>query len=84
MKLTYLTAGLLAALASAKPITEPGNSNIDYASGTVSGEAAPQLVTSPLDERALTKRANTQFTVYPSTGPPSLTSYPITSQLLTM
>lgn len=68
MKFTYLTAGLLAALVSAQPVVENEQSAADYASGQVTGEVAPQLVTSALSERALTKRANTQFKVYTSSG----------------
>ena len=68
MKFTYLTAGLLATLVSAKPILSDDTSPIDYSSGLVTAEVTPQLVTSPLTERALAKRANTQFIVYTSSG----------------
>lgn len=68
MKLTYFATGLLAALVSAQPIVEEGNASLDYASGEVTGELAPQLVGEALAERDLVKRANTQFAVYQSPG----------------
>ena len=66
MKFTYIATGLMAALASAQPIVEEDKSSVDFASGAVTGELAPQLVSEVLAERALAKRANVQFTVFKS------------------
>ncbi|KAF2715073.1 hypothetical protein K504DRAFT_486832 [Pleomassaria siparia CBS 279.74] len=67
MKITYLVTGLLTALlSSAQPVLEKEQFSVDYASGGVTGELAPQLVTEPLTGRALVKRANVEFIVYTS------------------
>ncbi|KAF2638557.1 hypothetical protein P280DRAFT_471158 [Massarina eburnea CBS 473.64] len=66
MKFTYIVSGLLAALASAQPVLDQEKFAVDYASGNVTGELAPQLATKPLTERELMKRANAQFAVFTS------------------
>jgi hypothetical protein len=68
MKFTYIATGLMAAFASAQPVLEEDKSSVDFASGAVTGELAPQLVSEVLAERALAKRANVQFTVFKSPG----------------
>jgi hypothetical protein len=68
MKFTYLAAGLLTALVSAQPVVEQEDFAIDYASGQVTGEVAPQLFSEPLAERSLAKRANVEFIMYTSGG----------------
>lgn len=69
MKFTYLATGLLAALlTSAQPVLDEEKYSVDYASGNVTGEVSPQLATGHLTERALAKRANSQFIMYTSSG----------------
>lgn len=65
MKFTYITSALLAVLASAQPLTNEEKFAVDYASGQVTGEVAPQLVSS-VTTRELQKRQNVQFVVYDS------------------
>ncbi|KAL1613241.1 hypothetical protein SLS60_001473 [Paraconiothyrium brasiliense] len=65
MKFTYITSALLAALATAAPLTNEDKFAVDYASGNVTGEAAPELISS-VSARSLQKRANIQFAVYDS------------------
>jgi hypothetical protein len=68
MKFTYFTIGLLAALTTATPISDPEKYPEDYASGHVTGELAPQSVSAPIKERALFKRSNVDFTFFSSGG----------------
>ncbi|KAJ4358713.1 uncharacterized protein N0V89_003297 [Didymosphaeria variabile] len=65
MKFTYITSALLAALATAAPLTNEDKFAVDYAGGNVTGEAAPELISS-VSARSLQKRANIQFVVYDS------------------
>ncbi|KAJ4286744.1 hypothetical protein N0V90_012996 [Kalmusia sp. IMI 367209] len=67
MKFAYIASALLAAFVAAQPTTPIQGEKefaLDYASGNVTGEIAPQLVT--LAERSLEKRSNVQFEVFSS------------------
>jgi hypothetical protein len=65
MKFTYITSALVATLATAKPLTNENGVAPDYASGNVTAEAAPELVSS-VSSRSLQKCAGSQFVVYDS------------------
>jgi len=66
MKVTYFVSAILAALVSAQPVPDQEEFALDYASGNVTGELAPQLVPESLSGRSLEKRSNVEFIVYTS------------------
>jgi hypothetical protein len=65
MRFTYITSALMAALATAQPLTNEERFAVDYASGNVTGEITPQL-TSSVSPRELEKRDNANFAVWDS------------------
>jgi hypothetical protein len=70
MKFIYLIGALLAASVSGAPTPSESEYAMDYASGNITGEAAPILAEDleHLAGRGLIKRSNVVFEVYPSSS----------------